>query len=178
MKARTFPPLGVAIVLLLFRRTVSAANAQFLGWNNLGMHCMDSDYSVFSILPPYNTIEAQLIVGGLLVTNGGYTVTYQAVADPAGSFNSTAAGKGNFYNFALPLFGANLPVDAGIGRLGHARPQQHATRNVVRANQHTRSTASRRHHAGQLVARRGDSAFTLRRCPQEKSLSAHVARGA
>ena len=23
-----------------------------VGWNNLGMHCMDSDYSVFSILPP------------------------------------------------------------------------------------------------------------------------------
>jgi hypothetical protein len=21
------------------------------GWNNLGMHCMDSDYSVMSILP-------------------------------------------------------------------------------------------------------------------------------
>ena len=42
------------------------------------MHCMDSDYSVFSILPPYNTIEAQLMVGGRLVTNGsGYTVTYE-----------------------------------------------------------------------------------------------------
>lgn len=25
----------------------SAANNQILGWNNLGMHCMDSDYSVF-----------------------------------------------------------------------------------------------------------------------------------
>ena len=57
--------------------TLLAVNNQILGWNNLGMHCMDSDYSVFSILPPYNTIEAQLIVGGKLVTNGsGYTVTY------------------------------------------------------------------------------------------------------
>jgi hypothetical protein len=54
-----------------------------LGWNNLGMHCMDSDYSVFSILPPYNTIEAQLIVGGKLIKAGaGYTVTYEAIADP------------------------------------------------------------------------------------------------
>ena len=44
---------------------------------------MDSDYSVFSILPPYNTIEAQLIVGGLLIINSSsYTVTYEAVADP------------------------------------------------------------------------------------------------
>lgn len=31
------------------------------GWNNLGMHCMDDDYSVFSILPPFNTVNAQLI---------------------------------------------------------------------------------------------------------------------
>ncbi|HEV2435194.1 MAG TPA: PKD domain-containing protein [Verrucomicrobiae bacterium] len=98
----------------LFPHTSCGANAQVLGWNNLGMHCIDSDYSVFSILPPYNTIEAQLIVGGLLVTNGGYTVTYQAVADPTGSFNSTSAGKGNFYSFVFPLYGANLPVDAGL----------------------------------------------------------------
>ncbi len=98
----------------LFPHTSCGANAQVLGWNNLGMHCIDSDYSVFSILPPYNTIEAQLIVGGLLVTNGGYTVTYQAVADPTGSFNSTSAGKGNFYSFVFPLYGANLPVNAGL----------------------------------------------------------------
>ena len=58
----------------------NAATSTILGWNNLGMHCMDSDYSVFTVLPPYNTLEAQLIVGGKLVTNGaGYTVTYQAV---------------------------------------------------------------------------------------------------
>src|SRR5512138_317751 len=63
--------------------TILAANSTILGWNNLGMHCMDSDYSIFSILPPYNTIESQLIVGGRLVTNGTvYTVTYEAVADP------------------------------------------------------------------------------------------------
>ncbi|HKW28150.1 MAG TPA: hypothetical protein VJT54_02360, partial [Verrucomicrobiae bacterium] len=118
MTARRPSRLRLAVCLFaigfLFPHTSRGANAQVLGWNNLGMHCMDSDYSVFSILPPYNTIEAQLIVGGLLVTNGGYTVTYQAVADPAGSFNSTAAGKGNFFNFALPLFGANLPADAGL----------------------------------------------------------------
>lgn len=76
---------------------------------------MDSDYSVFSILPPYNTIEAQLIVGGKLVTNGaGYTVTYQAVADPQGSFNSTARGKGNFYDYVLPLYGAALTPELGL----------------------------------------------------------------
>lgn len=76
---------------------------------------MDSDYSVFSILPPYNTVEAQLIVGGKLVTSGaGYTVTYQAVADPAGSLNSTSVGKGNFYSYAAALYGASLAPDQGL----------------------------------------------------------------
>ena len=56
-------------VLFALALPLWAANNQILGWNNLGMHCMDSDYSVFSILPPYNTIESQLIVGGKLVTN-------------------------------------------------------------------------------------------------------------
>jgi len=92
-----------------------AANSTILGWNNLGMHCMDSDYSVFSILPPYNTIESQLIVAGKLMTNGnGYTVTYEAVADPTGSFNSTAMGKGNFYTYATALYGATLAPEAGL----------------------------------------------------------------
>ncbi len=96
-------------------QNASAASAQILGWNNLGMHCMDSDYSVFSILPPYNTIEANLIVGGKLVTNGtGYSVTYQAVADPDGSFNSTAMGKGNYYTFATALYGATLAPEGGL----------------------------------------------------------------
>ena len=105
-------PLATALLLPL---SLLAANNQILGWNNLGMHCMDSDYSVFSILPPYNTIEAQLIVGGKLVTNGsGYTVTYQAVADPSGSLNSTAMGKGNYYTYAQSLFGAVLAPEGGL----------------------------------------------------------------
>ena len=95
--------------------TLLAVNSQILSWNNLGMHCMDSDYSVFSILPPYNTIEAQLIVGGKLITNGsGYTVTYQAVADANGSFNSTSTGKGNYYTYAKTIYGANLAPEGGL----------------------------------------------------------------
>lgn len=76
---------------------------------------MDSDYSVFSILPPYNTIESQLIVSNKLVTNGaGFTVTYQAVADASGSFNSTAMGKGNYYTYATALYGAALSPEGGL----------------------------------------------------------------
>jgi PKD repeat protein/ferredoxin len=108
------------ILVLVFFLPISqpsarAASATILGWNNLGMHCMDSDYSVFSVLPPYNTIEAQLIVAGKLVTNGGgYSITYQAVADPDGSFNSTAVGKGNFFTYAPALYGTALAPETGL----------------------------------------------------------------
>jgi len=118
MKTRLRLPILASLMLALSitaPETSRAASAQVLGWNNLGMHCMDSDYSVFSILPPYNTIECQLIVNGALVTaSNGYTVTYQAVTDPAGSFNSTAMGKGNYYSFATALFGATLAPEGGL----------------------------------------------------------------
>ena len=93
-----------------------------IGWNDLGMHCMDGDYTVFSILPPYNTIHAQLVdpSGKLVKSGAGITVTYQAVADPAGSVNSTSAGKTNFWQYVEALFGAAPAVDTGLA--GSAMP--------------------------------------------------------
>ncbi len=111
---KKFSCFRLALLLCTSASISGAASNQVLGWNNLGMHCMDSDYSVFSILPPYNTIEAQLIVGDKLVTNGaGYTVTYQAVADPAGSINKSSVGKGNWLQYAPQLFGA-VAADQGL----------------------------------------------------------------
>ncbi len=93
-----------------------------VGWNNLGMHCMDRDFSVFAILPPYNTIYTQLVdPNGLLVTNPtGIAVTYQGVADPGGSINRTSIGKTNFWQYVLPLFGAAPAPDVGLA--GAAMP--------------------------------------------------------
>ena len=104
---------------------VSAGNATLVGWNNLGMHCTDgSDFSVFSILPHYNTIQAQLIVGGKLVAAPqGMTVTYEAVADPDGSINRTSIGKGNFYQYVQELYGAALKPDEGLAGSGMPGPQ-------------------------------------------------------
>ena len=39
----------------------SATGWKVVAWNNLGMHCMDADFGVFAILPPYNTIQAHVI---------------------------------------------------------------------------------------------------------------------
>jgi uncharacterized protein (TIGR03437 family) len=87
-----------------------------VGWNNLGMHCMDSDYSIFSILPPYNTIQAQLIgPSGQLVKNpAGITVTYEAIADASGSINSSSVGKSGFWNYSAALYGSALAPDTGL----------------------------------------------------------------
>jgi hypothetical protein len=55
------------------------------------MHCVDgNDYSAFSILPPYNNLHVQVVTaaGKLLKSPSGIRVTYHAVADPEGSFNS------------------------------------------------------------------------------------------
>lgn len=97
------------------------APPRLLAWNDLGMHCMDPDYSVFSILPPYNTIHAQLMMGGDVVPVGPpFVVTYEAQADATGSINTTSAGKTNFWDHEDALFGVDLPVDTGLA--GDALP--------------------------------------------------------
>jgi len=111
---------SAAATLTVNTVVASAPGTVVLGWNNLGMHCMDSGYSVFSILPPYNTIEAQLIVNGALVKSGSsYTVTYEAVADANGSINSTSQGKTDFFQYTPQLYG---PVAMDLGLLGWRMP--------------------------------------------------------
>jgi hypothetical protein len=102
-----------------------AATHTLVGWNDLGMHCMDADYSVFSILPPFNTFHAQFVSQGQLVTTDDQVmVTYEAVADPAGSINRTSVGKSTFWQHAGSLYLAPgapaLADDAGLA--GFAMP--------------------------------------------------------
>ena len=108
----------LAALSLAFQSITHAGNGQWTitGWNNLGMHCMDDDYSVFSILPPFNTINVQLMdAQGHLVTDPtGLTLTYEAVMDPLGSINTSSAGKTNFWQYAPTLFGATLQPDQGL----------------------------------------------------------------
>jgi hypothetical protein len=78
---------------------------------------MDDDYQVFSILPPFNTVNAQLLdANGKLVKNpAGLTLTYEAIADPSGSINRTSVGKTNFWATAPLLYGSYLTVpDVGL----------------------------------------------------------------
>ncbi len=115
-----FATLALALIAPL--AAAQGGGYKLVGWNDLGMHCMDADYSVFSILPPYNVIHAQLIdASGNLVTNpGSITVTYEAVADPTGSINVSSINKTNFWDWVTQLFGASLAPDQGLA--GHDMP--------------------------------------------------------
>ena len=72
-----------------------------LAANDLGMHCADRDYQIFSILPPFNVVHAQVIATGSkprILSKADVDVRYQAVAnssDPVspGSLNTTSRNR-------------------------------------------------------------------------------------
>ncbi len=120
MRVRLIVSFGVVLTLLLLAllpgAAVSPTGWTVVAWNNLGMHCMDADFAVFAILPPYNTIHAQVVdpSGKLVKSGSSVSLTYEAVADPTGSINTTSVGKTNFWDHVVSLFGAAVPVDAGL----------------------------------------------------------------
>ncbi len=81
--------------------TATAADYRVLAANDLGMHCADKDYQIFSILPPFNVVHAQVVKVGdepQILSNKAVSVTYQAASspnDPAGanSINTTSQNK-------------------------------------------------------------------------------------
>ena len=130
-----FSPLALLIsfCLILFPGFIPGAAAQsakpaqgvsalgdyiVLGWNDLGMHCMNLNYDTLCVLPPYNVMNAQVIRRGnppQLVTSG---------VDLAYSFpaNTKSSNKINFWTYANALFGATLKPDIGLtgnGLTGH-----------------------------------------------------------
>ncbi len=126
---RPLPISFLFLFLLPLSLTAGRASSQgpqagwkVIAWNDLGMHCMDSDYSVFSILPPFNVLHVQVIdgTGKLVKTAAGVKVTYQALRDPTGSINTTSRGKTDFWDYVKVLYGVSPGVDRGIA--GFAMP--------------------------------------------------------
>ena len=81
------------------------------------MHCANRDFSTIIVLPPYNTIHAQVIkVGdaGRLpqVITEGLRVTYEIPA------NTYSVGKTNFWDFEDKLFGVELEPNIGLTGVG------------------------------------------------------------
>lgn len=115
---RTVLIATIAVAGFALSPSPAAAAGQWtvVGWNDLGMHCMDGDYAVFSILPPFNNVRAQVIdpSGKLVVDPARVRLSYEALADPDGSINRSSIGKTGFWNFAAPLFGVSLTPDTGL----------------------------------------------------------------
>jgi hypothetical protein len=91
--------------------------------NDLGMHCSQEDFSEICILPPYNTLRAQVIIPGEEpeILDGDVTVSYSIPE------HSRSADKTNFWTYAPQLFGVNLAPDVGLtghGLTGTLTPVQ------------------------------------------------------
>ena len=88
-------------------------------FNDLGMHCYDNDFSVFSLLPLFNVVHAQVIYKGTkpqLLTDSTFKVTYAGTYDLNGSINTTSIGKTNFWSYLTKLYrGDSAP---GYGDFG------------------------------------------------------------
>lgn len=117
----------------------TAATVQVIAANDLGMHCADLDYQIFSILPPFNVVHAQVIQLGngniypRLLDDTDVDVTYAAASssfDPAGanSINTTSQNlpgiyKTNFWkasNTALPMGSPGQGLNWSQGGLAYA----------------------------------------------------------
>ena len=97
----------------------SPGTATVLAFNDLGMHCIDREFSIFSILPPFNVVNAQVLFrdsGGnpVIMDDTEVELRYNSVADPAGSINTYSSGKSDFWDHAAQLFGVNLQPGEGL----------------------------------------------------------------
>ena len=121
--------------------TINDGDYQLLAVNDLGMHCADLDYQIFSILPPFNVLHAQVIKKGRvpeILSNDLIDVTYHAISNPndpvlagssdALSLTASSSNPGSFFrtNFwqssdqlipdGFAMAGANI----SIGGLAYA----------------------------------------------------------
>lgn len=85
-----------------------------VAYNDLGMHCMQNDFSQMMILPPYNTFRAQVIRRGTdpEITTQEVTLEYRLPT------NTHSSDKTNFWRYAPALLGANVPPDIGVTGYG------------------------------------------------------------
>ncbi|MBE2221648.1 MAG: hypothetical protein IAF02_08920, partial [Anaerolineae bacterium] len=87
-----------------------------LSWNDLGMHCYNQDFQDLAVLPPFNTLWAQVVKVGdppEIITRG-ITITYEFPD------NTYSVGKSNFWDYDQDLFGVDLPANVGLAGKGLA----------------------------------------------------------
>ena len=113
------PPLhrrALLLAMLLIPTLLSALAQDYvlIGWSESGMHCSNKDFSKVALMPPGNTLRAQLIYrlpdGLPKAVTDGFTIEY-AIPN-----NTTSVTKTNFWTYAKTLFGLpqDLPADIGL----------------------------------------------------------------
>ena len=106
----------VSILYLFLQVNAPAQSYVLIGWNDLGMHCANKDFSKLAVLPPYNNVSAQLIkkIPGAApqVITAGVLVEYSIPG------NTYSVGKTNFWTFAQQLFNLPQPLPDNIGLTG------------------------------------------------------------
>ncbi|EJF07506.1 hypothetical protein ThvES_00003440 [Thiovulum sp. ES] len=99
------------------REISSGSDYQVIAWSDLGMHCTDgSDFSVFSILPPYSNLVAQVIKKGdePEKIKSGISLTYESFYSLEEKVNSNSSSKTNFWDYLSALFGVSAESDTGL----------------------------------------------------------------
>ncbi len=102
---------------------IPAADMEYVlvAWNDVGMHCLNPTYNEAVLLPPYNTLWAQLILRG----DPPEIVTTEVQLEYLLVNNTTSYNKrsyGQFWDYSFALFGTVLPNDLG---LNFEEPDQH-----------------------------------------------------
>ena len=110
--------------------STTTTDVTVLAFNDLGMHCLDREFSVFSILPPFNVVHSQVVekqaTGPRLLNADAVEAAYLAATDADGSVNTTSlGGKSDFWDYADALFGTTL--DEGESLTGLFMPADHPT---------------------------------------------------
>ncbi|HWA83421.1 MAG TPA: hypothetical protein VG820_08320 [Fimbriimonadaceae bacterium] len=93
----------------------SSGSMVVFGYNDLGMHCMNEDFSELCILPPANTLRSQVINRSgedPQIVTSGIQVSYSIPG------NTVSTTKTNFWQYASALFGANLAPNVGLFGFG------------------------------------------------------------
>lgn len=82
-----------------------------LAYNDLGMHCMNADFADMLILPPFNTLRAQVVRrsgGEPDIMTEDVTVSYTIPG------HAQSAGQSNFWRYWPAAFGPPQPPNVGV----------------------------------------------------------------
>ena len=92
---------------------LKGVNHVLLAWNDLGMHCLNPAYEYAVILPPYNTMHAQVVEKGAppKVITSGLSVGYRIVGN---TFSYCKGDYGSFWDNSVDLFGITMERDTGL----------------------------------------------------------------